>query len=59
MAARVKSFLNGRAPEEAYQSLMHSNQQFADFVNKNNGKSVEQIAKEYGLDINLLRQLLK
>ena len=31
--------------------------QFAEFMQKNQGKSVEQVAAENGIDMNLLRQL--
>lgn len=38
---------------------MRTNPQFASFYRQNQGKSPEQIAKEYGIDENVLRMFLK
>lgn len=42
-----------------FDDMMRSNPQFRDFVQKNQGKSPEQIAKDYGLNPNLLKNLIR
>lgn len=46
-------------PQGMFDSMMQSNPQFRQFVNDNRGKSVEQIAKDYGVDLSTLNNLLK
>ena len=58
-AQQVKSMLSGLNPESLKQQLMQSNPQFADFVRKNANKSIDQIAKDYGLDHSVVSNLLK
>lgn len=38
--------------------MMQTNPQFKIFVEQNKGKSVEQIAKEHNIDMNLLKQFM-
>lgn len=47
--------LNGKNTDDIYTELMNNNPQFKAFVKANEGKSVEQIARENGIDINLLK----
>lgn len=51
--------LSGLNPESLKQQLMQSNPQFADFVRKNANKSIDQIAKDYGLDHSVVSNLLR
>lgn len=46
-------------PNAMYQQLMRNNPQFRNFVNSNQGKTPEQIAQEHGVDMNLLRNLMR
>ena len=46
-------------PNQMFNSMMQTNPQFAEFVRKNRGKTVEQIAKENGVDLGLIKNLLK
>lgn len=47
--------LAGKNPDEFYNQLMQDNPQFKKFVEDNKGKSPEQIARENGIDFNLLK----
>lgn len=38
-------------PEEIARQMMQSNPQFRSFMQQNQGKSPEQVAKEHGIDI--------
>lgn len=53
------SALKGGNPEMMFRQMMNSNPQFRQFVEQNKDKSPEQIAQEYGVDINLLQQFIK
>jgi hypothetical protein len=46
----------GGNPDAFMQRMMQTNPQFAEFVNANRNKTPEQIAADYGLDINPLRK---
>lgn len=45
----------GRNPDEIYADMMNNNQQFRSFVEQNKGKTAEQIAEEYGINLSLLK----
>ena len=55
---QLKQMLSGD-PNAAIQMLSQRNPQFAQFMRDNQGKSPEQIAKEYGLDWNQIQQYMK
>ena len=55
----IKQLLNGQAPEVIYNRMMQSNPAFANFVRQNAGKSPEQLAQEYGVDLQTLQNLLR
>lgn len=57
--AEIKQLLNGQAPQVVYNRMMQSNPAFANFVRQNAGKSPEQLAQEYGVDLQTLRDLLR
>ncbi len=46
-------------PQGVFDNLMQTNPQFRKFINDNQGKSVEQIAQNYGVDLNALNNLMK
>ncbi len=50
--------VTGGDPEAAYNVLLNSNSQFRSFVEKNKGKSPEQIARENGIDFGMIQNLL-
>lgn len=56
--AMVKNMARGN-PDAFAQMLAQRNPQFARFMRENQGKSAEQIAQEYGIDPNALRDALK
>lgn len=49
---------NMRNPSSLAQSLMQNNPDFQQFVNNNQGKSLEQIANENGIDYNLIKRYM-
>lgn len=51
--------LAGGNPQAAFNMMMQSNPQFRQFVEQNQGKSPEQIAQSYGIDMNQVRQFMK
>lgn len=50
--------LNGQNPQAIFQNLMQSNPQFQKFMNDNQGKSLDQIAKENGIDPAILHRFI-
>lgn len=46
------------SPNDIFNSMMNSNPMFRKFVNDNKGKSPEEIASNYGLNINMLNNLI-
>lgn len=52
------SMIQGKDPQVIYNMMMQINPQFAQFVSQNQGKSLEQIAKDYGVDFNLIKQFI-
>ena len=46
-------------PEQIAMSLMQRNPQFKAFMDANRGKSPEQVAKQYGVDLNAMMGQLK
>lgn len=45
-------------PEQIAQKMMQSNPQFRQFVEANKGKTPEQVAREYGVDLNQLKSMM-
>lgn len=54
----AKSVLSGKNPQTVYNALMQSNPQFRQFVKNNEGKTIEDLALEYDIDLNLLKQFM-
>jgi len=50
--------IKGKNSEVLFKELMQSNPQFRRFANDIKGKSIEEIAMEYDLDIDLLSQFM-
>lgn len=55
----VKHMLSGKDPNAVFNMLARQNPQFASFVSANKGKSPEQIARENGLDWDMVKSFLK
>ncbi len=51
--------LKGQNPDQLLQLFAQKNLQFAQFMRENQGKSHQQIAADYGIDMSLVQQLLK
>ena len=56
---QLMGMLKGKDPQAVMQAMMQSNPQFAQFMQQANGKTPEEVAKAYGIDINMLRNLIK
>lgn len=57
--AEVRRMLNGQGPEVLFNRMMQNNPAFAQFVQENKGKSPEQLAQEYGIDLRQIMQAFK
>lgn len=55
----LKKAMSGKDPNAIMSMMAQQNPQFAQFVQANKGKSPEQIAKENGLDWNMVKSLLR
>lgn len=49
----------GGNPQAAFNLLLQQNPQFKQFVQANQGRSPEEIARAYGIDLNQINNLLK
>ena len=59
MVDGIKRMMSGQNPDVVMKLFAQKNPQFAQFVKDNQGKSPEQIAKDYGLDWNMVQSFLK
>lgn len=57
--ANVIDLLRGSNPDVIFNNMIRTNPQFAYFVNQNKGKTVEQIALDYGVDLSTIKQFIK
>ena len=57
--ANMKRMMAGQDPNTVMRMMAQRNPQFAQFVDENKGKSPEQIAKEYGIDWNMIKGMMK
>ena len=56
---QMVSMIHGQDPRQVAQLMAQKNPQFAEFMRQNQGKSPEQIAADYGIDMNLVRELMR
>lgn len=56
---QMVGMLRGQNPQQVAQAFAQRNPQFAEFVRQNQGKSPEQIAADYGIDMNMVRELMR
>ena len=59
MVNGIKKMMNGQNPDTVMRLFAQKNPQFAQFLRDNQGKSPEQIARDYGLDWNMVQNFLK
>lgn len=59
MVGSIKRMMSGQNPDVVMKLFAQKNPQFAQFVKDNQGKSPEQIAKDYGLDWNMVQGMMK
>ena len=55
----IRRMMNGQNPDSVVQMMARQNPQFAQFLKDNQGKSPEQIAKDYGIDWGMIQGLMK
>lgn len=56
--AGVMQMLKSGNPEQIAQQMMQSNPQFRQFMERNKGKSPEQVAKENGIDLSRFKGMM-
>lgn len=56
--ANLMRMLKSENPDQIAQQMMQSNPQFRQFVEQNKGKTPEQVAKEYGFNLNQLKNMM-
>ena len=59
MVNGIKQMMNGQNPDTVMKLFSQKNPQFAQFLRDNQGKSPEQIARDYGLDWSMVQNFLK
>ena len=59
MVNGIKQMMNGQNPDTVMKLFAQKNQQFAQFLMDNQGKSPQQIAQDYGLDWGMIQGFLK
>lgn len=57
-AMQIMKMLRSGNPEQIAQQMMQNNPQFRQFVEANKGKTPEQVAREYGVDLNQLKGMM-
>lgn len=56
---QMVSLMRGKDPERLISAFAQKNPQFADFLRQNHGKSPDQIAADYGIDMAMVRDLMR
>jgi hypothetical protein len=56
---QMVGMLRGQDPQKVVLQMAQRNPQFAAFVQQNQGKTVEQIAAENGIDMGFVRELMR
>ena len=56
---QMVGMIRGQDPRQVAQLMAQRNPQFAEFMRQNQGKSPEQIAADYGIDMNFVRDLMR
>lgn len=53
-----RNLMAGRNPQDLYNDMINTNPQFKEFVENNKNKTIEDIALEYDIDLNLLKKFM-
>lgn len=56
--ASLMKMLQSGNPEQMFQQMMQNNPQFRQFVEQNKGKTPEQVAREHGIDLSQLYEII-
>ena len=56
---QMVGMFRGQDPRQVTQLFAQRNPQFAAFVQQNQGKSLDQIAAENGIDMSMVRELMR
>ena len=56
---QMVGMLRGQNPQQVALQMAQRNPQFAAFMQQNQGKTVDQIAAENGIDMNFVRELMR
>lgn len=56
---QIMNMLRGGNPAEIAANMARANPDFARFVEANRNKSVEELANEYGIDLNMINSLIR
>lgn len=56
--ANLMKMLRSGNPDQIAQQMMQSNPQFRKFVESNRGKTPEQVAREHGIDLNQIKNMM-
>lgn len=56
--ATIMQMLRGGNPEQIAQQMMQSNPRFKQFMEHNKGKTPEQVARENGIDLSQLKNMM-
>lgn len=54
----LSQLMQGRTPQQAFQSLLQSDPRFKAFMDANRGKSPEQVAQEHGINLNQFKGMM-
>lgn len=57
--AALMNMMRGKDPNAVMQMMAQRNPQFKAFMEECRGKTPEQVAQQYGVDLNALKQLMK
>ena len=57
-AMQVIKMLRSGDPNQIAQQMMQNNPQFRQFVESNKGKTPEQVAKEHGIDLSQIKNMM-
>lgn len=55
---QFKSLMSGKNPQDVYNYMLQNNPQFKKFIEDNKGKSLEDIALAYDIDLNLIKKFM-
>lgn len=54
----ISNLLKNKNPNELYNQMLQTNPQFKKFVDENEGKTIEEIALAYDIDLDLIKKFM-